>query len=512
MSVPDNPVYYDTNDIPRDFDAATYLISNRDGLRISDINQRIRDHMLAHGWDPKDLVRAGSSREMFMATIDKDVHVHGRPSELEFCLAFDDATYVIHDGNMVAGDDVMIRTAIAGGTHVIATVTSVVHKSNTCIVRVSNMDQARFFEEPSRLHLRMHGQRLYDIKRLASINYVRGYRSLVGSVMDPSRDREFNAEFYRTLYPETRCLDDYAAYLDYSKHMNDGNPRVGKASQLALDQTLDSDHVHIMNDKIAWSSNMLASHARASFWNSNAAMRASHAATWSSNQIGTSCVHARDMSNLGSIRVHDRATIGSKDGEGIALTVLGSMKADDYLVTSDARAKHHINPLMCDWCLTHTVAMCPLQYELKGCSNANANGVSRYGFLAQDMLRDLGGSVVRESAGYLPSALVSVRVDRFGRVTSPELFEKLPDLRVGDMLRIVYDAREYEVDVRVVYRDHSTMIVTNPPVQNIYDSDIFVYGHKVPDMLSIDHMQIIPLLVGSIQALAKRLDKLQRLV
>lgn len=510
-STPENPVYYSMSSIPKDFDATTFLMANRDGLRISDINRSIRDSMLAYGWDLKDI------QESFMATIDRDVHVHDRPGKLEFCLAFNDTTFVLHTGTLVEGDDVMIRTAIAGGTHVIARITAILPKSNRCIVCVKNRDQARFFEDPTRLHMRMHGQRLYDIPRLAAINYVRGYRSLVGSIQDPVRDRDFNPDLYRLLYQETRCLNDYAAYLDYSKHLTDGNPRVAKASQLAIDQSIDTDHVQIMNDKIVWSSNMLSAHARANVWNSNAITRATHAATWSCNQIQSSCLHTRDLGNLeaASVVLKGGLTIlndlglglGDKD-DTVALKVNGSIKADDYLVTSDARAKECIHPLSSAWCLAHTVAMSPIQYAFKGGDENN----KKYGFLAQDLLRDLGGSgdIVRESPGYVPSALVYARVDRFGRVTSPELFEKLPDLRAGDMLKVVRSQKEYEVTVRVV---EAPMITVTDIVadESIYDSEIFVYGHKVPDMLSVDLMQIIPLLVGSIQALTKRLDKLQRL-
>jgi hypothetical protein len=508
---PENPIHYSLSSIPKDFDAATFVISNRDGLRIADINKSIRDSMLRYGWDLKDLLQSRSSvQDAFMATIDQDVHVHERLGDLEFCLAFNDAAYVLHAGALVEGDDVMIRTAIAGGTHVIATVTAILPRSNRCVVRVSNRDQARFFEDPTRLHLRMHGQRLYDIQRLASINYVRGYRSLVGSVTDPARDRDFNPDLYRLLYPETRCLDDYTAYLDYGKHANDGNPRVAKASQLAVDQSMDTDHVQIMNDKIAWSSNMLSAQARANVWNSNAVCRALHAATWSCNQIQSSCLHARDLGNLdASVVIKGAATILNEDKESdVALTVRGAIKAEDYLVTSDARAKHSVDPLSTDWCLTHTLAMAPVQYALKGRDETQRK---RYGFLAQDLARDLG-DIVRESAGYLPSALMHVRVDRFGRVHSPELFEKLPELRVGDMLKIVAgNSKECQVTVRVV--EPPTITITEAEEgDSVYDSEIFVYGHKVPDMMGVDQLQIIPLLVGSIQALTKRLDKLQRLL
>ena len=81
----------------------------------------------------------------------------------------------------------------------------------------------------------LYGIKLYDPYRIATINYLQSLQSNYGA--PPATDLyyddvNFNPDLYRMLYPDTRHLEDSAAYIDFVCRKDNHDFRIGRTRDL----------------------------------------------------------------------------------------------------------------------------------------------------------------------------------------------------------------------------------------------------------------------------------------
>jgi hypothetical protein len=547
-----NPLHYSMESIPDDFHAETFLCGNKDGLQIGSLNQIIMQNMIANGYTRDELFNLNNNNMRILPTIEEPIHIRDVAT---WTFGFDDPSFLAHSHRLVVGDDVKIHCSINdendqqpdninrnknNNNNNNPILTQLGHKQNTnggisILAKVTNVDasvgtfqlsnylpNANYFfmhnnnnvsETPS---LVLYGQRLYDSERLAHINYVRGNRALFSTTIDPSIDHEFNPDLYRLLYPDARCMDNVTAFLDYSKHLNRGEGRVGKSSQITLTNDLDSDFIHLANEKIRWTSNTMSMNNRRAIWSSNTSQQALSMAGWGSNVIMHDHLRFSDLKQLPFVHILSNASIGPSYDLGldhVRLRVHGAIRANDYLVTSDLRCKDNITCIQPVSALHMIEKTVPVTYTMKHEKKEEINiqhkhRKERYGFIAQS-LGKVDCNLTPKTADFIPDIMKRVNINKFGCVHLPS-----HNLKLGDQLKLIDDddgsiqedgiSVEHIVEIRQVPCD-DTFVIHDGRLSN---RSMFIYGRKVSDFHTVDYTQLIPLLCGSIQALSARIASL----
>ncbi len=171
----------------------------------------------------------------------------------------------------------------------------------------------------------------------------------------------------------------------------------------------------------------------------------------------------------------------------------GTAVANTWQPTSDVRLKHDIRPLDEPDILERIRQLEPVTYERK----TGEEGVRHAGFLA-DHVQTLFPDAVREHRDVIPSIRQWVRVDG-NCLVFPEPVE---NVRVGDTLRLHAPHAESRV-VRV--EENRVWLETDVATEQVW-----VEGHVVDDVKSLDPMAILAYQVHALQRLHAQLDALER--
>jgi hypothetical protein len=282
------------------------------------------------------------------------------------------------------------------------------------------------------------GHWLHDPERLARINFVRGNAPSV------TVDGRFNAELYKLLYPDVRRIgsNELELFRDYMKRTNRGDFRIGMVDDL---------------ERI---------------------------------------VHTPAPSKK-TVRF-DKPVHISLDDENteIALDVKGSVRATEFLNTSDVRLKRDVTELQGDWCTSIIKGAIPIQYAFKDCATKNKH----YGFRAQD-LEKVDPNLVKSARGHLPNIMKDIDIGRFG-----DVFLESHGLSEGDIVVIrTATGEETPVTIRKVF-DTNTFVIGNLGLSN---SRATLCGHQADDILSVDYGNVMGIVVGALHDVLKRLESLE---
>jgi hypothetical protein len=509
-------LHYDVSTVPPDFDAHLYIVGCKSVIDISLINKCIRESGDDQGAD-------------ILPTLKYHAHVCSggdtdTPSVVTLAL---DETSHISNKNLSVGDEVRIdrydaKTRFLTRTCILS-VSYVNYDSLHIGVTTDNINALRSFFHASgqEFSYELYGHRLYNPRRLAIINYVRGARNLSSTSSSSTSSlagTDFNPDLYRLLYPDARGMTNVEAYEHYMAAHAGGDVRICTVKHMPQDETY-------IQDTMGWASNIARSAMNGSRWASNMMTDMRQNVTtlqsqsrsnadnivWSEQRvldhIHNTCIRVpQDTRTMtfpshvcvsSNMTVHGSATIGQDGGgQGIALDVRGGIRAQDYLVSSDERIKQNILPLDPEHCLQRVLDIDLFDYQYKA-----ATDKQYYGFLAQQ-LESIDPRLVRVSSEFIPNIMSTVAVDRHGRVHVPK-----HTFDIGEQIKVlVIESEPYTesvVTVRAVNAEDGSITIDNPG-NGIYGKTHIMYGTLVKDFRSVDVAQVLPLIVGAVQSLFYR--------
>ena len=241
VSVTDTIAWAQSNDItglasnddiiPYKFNAYAFISDYKHLLNASPLNETIRLAMKAEGFTDTDL----SVRSKYINTIYKDAILIGNntfkfnvmpsPPELQF---------QIKPTNMQVGD--MIKFVQKDtGLHDYARVHQI-YDSETFLISHTQ----KSFENIGDIYT-IIGINIWDIERLARINFIRGLNP--PPLVPPenalsSIDSSFNPALYRLLYPDATLLSDVEAYYDFVSRRDNNEQRIARVSDIPIDSNM----------------------------------------------------------------------------------------------------------------------------------------------------------------------------------------------------------------------------------------------------------------------------------
>lgn len=496
------------------FDASVYVHSSKDGLDISQLNNTIKTANIAQGFSLDEL----NSQSRFMQSIQQPLSYVGNN-----VFAFADPMFMISAYNMVVGEDVQL--VVQNEQDVVAKIVSINASTTPNQFQVSNYINFQYAEG---LPTVLFGQRLYDIERLAKVNWVRGFRS-----QDPyasyKLDDNFNPDLYRLLYPESRVLDNMQTLFDFTTHRNDVPPRIGHVE--AIVRNVDDAFVTLATNKLDWASNAAGLSVTKAVWSSN--YTGSYVSTsnanawyapsnetntrinWTSNamsnyfkadgyKITVSDIYALSNASVattgswsyaGSVNMKQYLTVGEDVvNPHTVLDVRGGIRADDYVLTSDARTKTTPCTIDINTCMLIVESMTPVSFAYK-----SKPSTTKLGFIAQQIRSSEDMPIVTEIEDYVPDIMKLVSVGTDGIVSLP-----CHGLICGDRIKIVSggDGSNIIRVTEVVDEDRCV-------VDGAFGTHAFMYGKLVRDFKVVDQSHLLTIAIGAIKSLNERVQALE---
>ena len=188
----------------------------------------------------------------------------------------------------------------------------------------------------------------------------------------------------------------------------------------------------------------------------------------------------------------------------ISLDVYGSIRAEDYVVASDARSKHVLSSLEPAACARIVGGMAPVEY-ISLVDAYRSVSKTKYGFVAQDLSR-LDEGLVHRSEDFVPSILRALDVDAHGLVRL-----RAHGLVAGDRLLVMLPVQGRRVVVTVRHvKDEDAFYVDGR--SSVYDKKGVVFvGKQVPDFHTVDQGNMVAILAGALRHALERLERLERL-
>lgn len=212
----------------------TVFLSSSDLFDVSRLNCAIKEAMIVEGKSEQEIDRMATFK---VPTISRAVYNIGS-NILKFNLPGDATTYSINQSNLNVGD--CIRLKKGNGIPYTTFVTEIVN-SNT--FRVNELSPPFDFNA----NYFLHGIKLYDPLRIASINFLNmfgsngsGQSNIVNSNVGYSNhpdtyvnvNPDFNDQLYTILYPESRGLDREGAFVNYLAHFGNNDMRIANVDGL----------------------------------------------------------------------------------------------------------------------------------------------------------------------------------------------------------------------------------------------------------------------------------------
>lgn len=211
---------YASVDIPKDFNETIYIADNKDTIDISHLNALMKT-------DP-------SGPFMFLPSIYKDVNIISNNTfQLDACISCNSNAYNFSSNVISVGDTVRIIK----NTHQTFEATVISTNYNTNVVTVQGTKT--FLSTESNAYYLFYGIKLYDVRRLAYVNYSRALPEecscipFIGLSNPDCFDSMFNPNLYRVLYPNAYTFDDKTAFVDYRSRHENGDMRISTVKQLA---------------------------------------------------------------------------------------------------------------------------------------------------------------------------------------------------------------------------------------------------------------------------------------
>lgn len=528
---------YDLSSIDPLFNSYVFLASSKDGLDISNINSSIRLALSNDGLSQLEL----NAQSKFIQTIAQPIR-HG----FNNLFSFEDTLYRVNRSNLLVDEDVSVFTA--GGHEIIGKVTAINSNTIPNQFQLSNYTNYAFTSNQSNLTL--FGQRLYDVERLAKINWLRGYRSSTPNV-NYVVDETFNPDLYRLLYPPARAFDNVQALLDYNTYVTDPFGRVGSVNDIT--RNVDDDFVTLANTKIEWASNSAAESVIKAVWSSNytgsflsiqdaqilyaPSNTTSEKLQWTSNSLSNVFrsdgfdITVNSISSLSNaisttgnwsfnsnMNVNRILTVGqSVTGQnGNVPTVIdarGGIRADDYILTSDVRTKYNVGKLEAADCYKFVMQTNPVRFNLvKGGSFEHSKKI---GFIAQELESIQsssslnGSSVVQNVHDCIPNIMKTVPIDRNGTITLEN-----HGLVTGTDVCIMNQTASKVTIQRVDDADHFTIdtLLLDYRLKRESGYLVFLYGIYVDDFKVIDQSHLLTIAFGAIKELIHKVQSLESLL
>jgi hypothetical protein len=212
---------YDTRGVPFDFDAHTFITSSKGFTNISPLNKNIYQSMLIEG-------QVHSTLQQRLTTVNSIGCKVTYVSENVLQVVASDVSLELNS-NLIQVGDIVEYTS-----HKINHTSSVLEITNMppyLVTIRSNPDSTRYIGKSYTLI----GIQVYDVERLAVINYLRlkATNSNTQPIYSFYQDTVFNPKLYKLLYPETSIFSDAAAYKNYLLYQSNNQKRIGKVSDIA---------------------------------------------------------------------------------------------------------------------------------------------------------------------------------------------------------------------------------------------------------------------------------------
>jgi hypothetical protein len=182
--------------IPQGFDPQTYLSKIKANANFSQVNSNIYT-MLLRDYDVVDIVNKGA----FFPNIQETVISKG--SNVYSLDVYGTTSNISITSNILSTGDI-VKLSV-DGVPLCSVVTSVV--STTDFTLDSNITI------PIDKTMMLHGIKLFDIERVAHVNYLTFYQSNIPILT--TIDSNFNPDLYKLLYPDVAIFTNDQAYDDY---------------------------------------------------------------------------------------------------------------------------------------------------------------------------------------------------------------------------------------------------------------------------------------------------------
>jgi hypothetical protein len=436
-------------DLPKDFDAEIYLCSSKDVVCFGRINRDIYKSMLHEGCTKEEI----ETNTMYVANINQPIAAQGNMDSFTFL----DPEF---DPDLCVNDLVQLNSCMS--------------KIKARIVRKEG--QSVYFVDtrlsPNETYT-LFGLGLYDMHRLAVINWTRGNK-LADSCVPMVN---FNPNLYRMLYPDAAHCDNSAAFVHYKTKRNEGDLRIGSADEIVRNESMDTEHITMANNKIRWTSNAVQQVLMKSHYCSNM-------------MIPRESDNSLNVKN--TMYVAKTAIIG--DGTSISDTVLtanGNVRASDYLLLSDKRTKEDIRPLDNTQCYEMLSRIQPVQFRQFG------NNGLKLGLVAQDV----PSQFVKKSSDFLPNIAKSVVLGKHGEIA--RTFCGRVILGIGDKVKAFHNHNVFVLEVRDV-AEHTVFV----DHQDLYGQEVFLYGTLVDDLHAVDYSQLTALNLAVLKDLVNAVESL----
>ena len=521
---------YDLSSLDPLFNSYVFLSSSKDGLDISSINRSINLALSNDGLSQLEL----NAQSKFIQTIAQPIR-----HSFNNLFSFEDILYRVNPSNLLVGEDVSVFTA--GGHEIIGEVTVI--NSNTVPNQFQLSNFANYAFTSNQSNLTLFGQRLYDVERLAKINWLRGYRSATPNV-NYVVDETFNPDLYRLLYPPARAFDNVQALLDYNTYITNQFGRVGSVNDIT--RNIDDDFVTLANTKIEWASNSAAQSVIKAVWSSNytgsylstqdaqilyaPSNTTSEKLQWTSNSLSNvfrsdgynstvqsisslsnSIATTGNWSFTSNMNVNRILTVGQTmiNQNGNVPTVIdarGGIRADDYILTSDIRTKKNVVKLEAQDCFEFVKQTNPVKFNFVKDGSYKEN--IKIGFLAQELesiqsCSLQGSNVVQNVHDCIPNIMKTVPINRNGTITL-ENHGLVAGAEICIMNKTLCKVTIHRVDDV----DHFTI----DKKYNESGEWVFLYGIYVDDFKVIDQSHLLAISFGAIKELIAKVQSLESLL
>lgn len=193
--------------------------------------------------------------------------------------------------------------------------------------------------------------------------------------------------------------------------------------------------------------------------------------------------------------IYGKMKIGASNNMGtLLLDVLGAVRADEYLLSSDIRVKHNIDKLDTQKCFDFVEQSPIIKYNLK----YDYSSKPRYGFLAHK-LEELDTNVVCNITDFIPDIMqeVSVKDDGWIRIDN-HIYEKNTRLKIlkndTSVTLTVLDVRKHKIRIDPCYSGKR----------------IFIYGSEIRDLKAVDYTQMFAITMGALQKTIEKVNVLEQ--
>jgi carbonic anhydrase/acetyltransferase-like protein (isoleucine patch superfamily) len=206
------------------------------------------------------------------------------------------------------------------------------------------------------------------------------------------------------------------------------------------------------------------------------------------NFCGSMLVHC-NLDVLSMINIGTSDTIGN-----LVLDAKGSIRCDEYLLTSDVRVKTDVNVINTDRCFDIVKDAPIISYSLI----YDPKKRKRYGFLANEIER-LDNTIVSTLVDYIPNIMKKVKVK------NQKIMLKKHSISVGDQIKLAYGTKTDTVGV-IHTTPNSIKLDTNK-----YDGEaIYAYGKEIKDFKTIDYAQLFAISMGALQKVINKVESLEK--